>query len=200
MRLSLVKTLSKLKWVCVVAVISLIVLAGMVSWVNSRNEKVSQHMGDMMYDALMNEISDDEMIKILNDVAKIGGSSYQYLAKFKLASMYGEDKAEEAQSIYADLAADKRLTPELRELAEYLEVIALLKGDNLDLLKDKVQQFLSKRSEVYTSSIKEAIAVSMLKNNDISGAIGVIKEIVVSADSEPIIYKNAMDLLQIYEN
>ncbi|AAZ68285.1 hypothetical protein [Ehrlichia canis] len=200
MRLSLVKTLSKLKWVCVVAVMSLIVFAGMVSWVNSRNEKVSQHMGDMMYDALMNEISDDEMIKILNDVAKIDESSYQYLAKFKLASMYGEDKTEEAQSIYADLAADKRLTPELRELAEYLEVITLLKGNNLDLLKNKVQQFLSKRSEVYTSSIKEAIAVSMLKNNDISGAVGVIKEIVVSADSEPIVYKNAMDLLQIYEN
>ncbi|CEI84814.1 hypothetical protein DRF75_01250 [Ehrlichia minasensis] len=200
MRLNLVKTLSKLKWVCVVAVVSLIVFAGMVSWINNHHEKISQHMGDMMYDALMNEISDDEMIKILNDVAKSDESSYQYLAKFKLASMYGEDKTQEAQSIYADLAADKRLTPELRELAEYLEVIALLKGNNLDLLKNKIQQFLSKKSEVYTSSIKEAIAVSMLRNNDISGAIGVIKEIVVSADSEPIVYKNAMDLLQIYEN
>ncbi|ABD45272.1 conserved hypothetical protein [Ehrlichia chaffeensis str. Arkansas] len=189
-----------MKWICGIIVVLLVVFAGMVSWVNNRHEKLSQRMGDMMYDALMGEVSEHEMIKILNDVAKVDGSNYQYLAKFKLAGMYGENEVAKAQSIYADLAADKRLMPELRELAEYLEIIALLKGEDLDLLKSKVQKFLSTKSEVYKSSIKEAIAVYMLKNNNIDGAIEVIKEIVGNADSELMVYKHAMDLLQIYEN
>ncbi|AHX04664.1 hypothetical protein [Ehrlichia japonica] len=200
MELNIVKVIPKLKWMCCAVVVFLIVFAGMVSWVDNRHDKISQHMGDMMYDALIGEISNDEMMKILNDVAKVDGSSYQYLAKFKLAGMYGEDQVEKAQLIYADLAADKKLIPELRELAEYLEIITLLKGENLDLLKSKIQKFVSNKSEVYKSSIKEAIAVSMLKNGDIDGAIGVIKEIVGDVNSESMVYKHAMDLLQIYEN
>ncbi|AHX03902.1 hypothetical protein ECHHL_0757 [Ehrlichia chaffeensis str. Heartland] len=200
MGLNIVKVVPNMKWICGIIVVLLVVFAGMVSWVNNRHEKLSQRMGDMMYDALMGEVSEHEMIKILNDVAKVDGSNYQYLAKFKLAGMYGENEVAKAQSIYADLAADKRLMPELRELAEYLEIIALLKGEDLDLLKSKVQKFLSTKSEVYKSSIKEAIAVYMLKNNNIDGAIEVIKEIVGNADSELMVYKHAMDLLQIYEN
>ena len=193
-------TIAKLKYVSIVVLVLLLVFAGTFSWLNNRNQKKSEQVGDMMYVALMGEVSNDEMIKVLSDVAKINGCSYQYLAKFKLASIYSEDQVDKAESIYADLAADKNLIPELRELAEYLQIVMLLKGDNVDLLRKKVQQLLSERSDVYKSSIKELIAVSMIKDNDINNAIAIIKEIVSTSDSEAIVYKNAMDLLQIYEN
>ena len=200
MGLNITSTIAKLKWVSIVVLVLLLVFAGTFSWLSNRHEEKSQQVGDMMYDALINEISNDEMIKILNDVANIKGCSYQYLAKFKLASLYSEDQMDKAQAIYADLAADKNLIPELRELAEYLQVVMLLKSDNMSLLKDKIQELLSGKSDVYKSSIKELIAVSMIKDNDINNAIGIIKEIVSSSDSEPTVYKNAIDLLQIYEN
>ncbi|MGN7619060.1 MAG: hypothetical protein ACTJLM_04140 [Ehrlichia sp.] len=200
MWLNIIGTITRFKWAAVVILVLLLMCAGTFSWLNNRSEKKSHQVGDMMYDALINEVSSDEMIRILNDVASIGGCNYQYLAKFKLASLYSEDQVDKAQSVYADLAADKSLVPELRELAEYLQVVMLLKGDDLDLLKNKVQQLLSEKSNVYKSSIRELIAASMIKNGDINDAVGMIKEIVSSFDTDPVVYKNSMDLLQIYEN
>ncbi|WDM85609.1 hypothetical protein K6025_02010 [Ehrlichia sp. JZT12] len=200
MELNITSTVAKLKWVSVITLALLLVFAGAFSWLSKRHDEKSQQVSDMIYDALINEVSDDSVVKILNDVANIKGCNYQYLAKFKLASIYSQDQVDKAQAIYADLASDKNLIPELRELAEYLQVVMLLKGDDMNLLESKIQELLSRRLDVYKSSIKELIAVSMIKNGDINSAIGIIKEIVSASDSEPTVYKNAIDLLQIYEN
>ena len=147
MRLNIVGTIVKLKRIGLLMLVLLVVSAGVLSWVNLQNQKTSQSVGDMMYNILMNDVSNDEMIKVLNDVIKIKKSSYRYFAKFKLASIYSEDKVEEARIIYAELADDEKLIPELREFARYLEVITLLKINNADLLKDRIQQLLSQKSE-----------------------------------------------------
>ncbi|GAT78131.1 putative integral membrane protein [Ehrlichia ruminantium] len=148
----------------------------------------------------MNDVGNDEMVKVLNDIIKGEKSNYQYLAKFKLASIYSEDKVEEARVIYAELANDEKLIPELREFARYLEIITLLKIDDAGLLKDRIQKLLSQKSNVYKSSDKEIVAISMIKGNDVEKAVGVIKEIIGASDSDAMVYKNAIDLLQIYDN
>ncbi|QLK57664.1 hypothetical protein IMW64_01350 [Ehrlichia ruminantium] len=200
MKLNIVETIVKLKWVGLLVLLLLVISAGVLSWINSQNQKISQRVGDMMYNILMNDVGNDEMVKILNDIIKGEKSNYQYLAKFKLANIYSEDKVEEARVIYAELANDEKLMPELREFARYLEIITLLKMDDSGLLKDRIQKLLSQKSNVYKSSDKEIVAISMIKDNDVEKAVGVIKEIIGASDSDAMVYKNAIDLLQIYDN
>ncbi|GAT76060.1 putative integral membrane protein [Ehrlichia ruminantium] len=200
MKLNIVETIVKLKWVGLLVLLLLVISAGVLSWINSQNQKTSQRVGDMMYNILMNDVENDEMVKILNNIIKGEKSNYQYLAKFKLASIYSEDKVEEARVIYAELANDEKLMPELREFARYLEIITLLKMDDSGLLKDRIQKLLSQKSNVYKSSDKEIVAISMIKDNDVEKAVGVIKEIIGASDSDAMVYKNAIDLLQIYDN
>ncbi|WP_236715340.1 hypothetical protein [Ehrlichia ruminantium] len=200
MKLNIVETIVKLKWVGLLVLLLLVISAGVLSWINSQNQKTSQRVGDMMYSILMNDVGNDEMVKVLNDIIKGEKSNYQYLAKFKLASIYSEDKVEEARVIYAELANDEKLIPELREFARYLEIITLLKIDDAGLLKDRIQKLLSQKSNVYKSSDKEIVAISMIKGNDVEKAVGVIKEIIGASDSDAMVYKNAIDLLQIYDN
>ncbi|WP_243502933.1 hypothetical protein [Ehrlichia ruminantium] len=200
MKLNIVETIVKLKWVGLLVLLLLVISAGVLSWINSQNQKTSQRVGDMMYNILMNDVGNDEMVKILNDIIKGEKSNYQYLAKFKLASIYSEDKVEEARVMYAELANDEKLMPELREFARYLEIITLLKMDDAGLLKDRIQKLLSQKSNVYKSSDKEIVAISMIKDNDVEKAVGVIKEIIGASDSDAMVYKNAIDLLQIYDN
>ncbi|WP_231089477.1 hypothetical protein [Ehrlichia ruminantium] len=200
MKLNIVETIVKLKWVGLLVLLLLVISAGVLSWINLQNQKTSQRVGDMMYNILMNDVGNDEMVKILNDIIKGEKSNYQYLAKFKLASIYSEDKVEEARVIYAELANDEKLMPELREFARYLEIITLLKMDDAGLLKDRIQKLLSQKSNVYKSSDKEIVAISMIKDNDVEKAVGVIKEIIGASDSDAMVYKNAIDLLQIYDN
>ncbi|WP_231837237.1 hypothetical protein [Ehrlichia ruminantium] len=200
MKLNIVETIVKLKWVGLLVLLLLVISAGVLSWINLQNQKTSQRVGDMMYNILMNDVGNDEMVKILNDIIKGEKSNYQYLAKFKLASIYSEDKVEEARVIYAELANDEKLMPELREFARYLEIITLLKMDDSGLLKDRIQKLLSQKSNVYKSSDKEIVAISMIKDNDVEKAVGVIKEIIGASDSDAMVYKNAIDLLQIYDN
>ncbi|CAI27696.1 Hypothetical protein ERGA_CDS_02440 [Ehrlichia ruminantium str. Gardel] len=200
MKLNIVETIVKLKWVGLLVLLLLVISAGVLSWINSQNQKTSQRVGDVMYNILMNDVGNDEMVKILNDIIKGEKSNYQYLAKFKLASIYSEDKVEEARMMYAELANDEKLMPELREFARYLEIITLLKMDDAGLLKDRIQKLLSQKSNVYKSSDKEIVAISMIKDNDVEKAVGVIKEIIGASDSDAMVYKNAIDLLQIYDN
>ncbi|QGR02326.1 hypothetical protein EDL79_01350 [Ehrlichia ruminantium] len=200
MKLNIVGTIVKLKWIGLFMLVLLVTSAGIFSWVNFQNQKVSQSVGDIMYNILMNDVNKDEMIKVLSDVIKNDKSNYQYFAKFKLASIYTEDKIEEAQVIYAELADNEKLIPELRELARYLEIITLLKTNNTDLLKDRIQKLLSQKSNVYKSSNKEIAAISMIKDNNLDNAVSIIKEIISTPDSDAMVYKNAIDLLQIYDN
>ncbi|KJV69647.1 hypothetical protein [Candidatus Neoehrlichia procyonis] len=196
--MNIVDAIIKVKWLILGSVVLLLTGAGALSWWSNVKDKRSIEAGNIMYKALMSNVDQAKMISMLQSVIDGDFGNYKYLAKLRLASTYGIQDIEKAQEIYASLVNDEKVVPELKELAGYLEVISLLKGSNVDLLKEKVGKLIVQNRKVYQSSVKEVAAITRIKDDDIKGAMEIMQEIVSDVNSDSMISKNAKDLMRIY--
>ncbi|UTO55209.1 hypothetical protein LUA82_03375 [Neoehrlichia mikurensis] len=198
MRVDIVDTVVKFKWVVLGTIVLILIGAGILSWWNDMQDKKSIEAGNIMYKTLMSNVDQDKMVNMLQSIIDGDYGNYEYLAKLKLASIYSKQDVNKAQEIYKDLANNKKLVPEFRELVKYLEVVLLLKSGNSHLLREKIAQLITQDHKIYQSSVKEIAAIEKINSGDVNGAMEIMQEIISDVNSDSIISKNIKDLMRIY--
>lgn len=187
--------------VAVIAVVFLSVAAsGVAFWFDNHNKQALVLSGDSIYSALQH--GDSPIIPGLKKVIEESKGVAVNLAEFRLAMQYVKDKdLAAARKLYFSLAEDKRLSRELRELAEYFgAIVALSEGDLGEDIEQRLIRLATSKGAVYKSSAKEALIFMKLKKDDISGAVLIMKEVLGDPMANSEIKRNVESLIRVYGN
>ena len=188
----------RFRWLIVVTVFVALGASGMVFFLDSNKEKRLISEGDEIYAAMqhVDERLIQKLEKVSSDAKGIAGNA----AKFKLAAQYAKNKnVSVAKELYSEIAHDKNLPRELRELAEYLGIVLLLgEGDFGEELEERLVRLASSRVSVYRSSAKEALVMMKLRKDDIDSAVLIMKEIIGDPKTNEVVRKNIEGLYRAY--
>lgn len=187
--------------IAVVAVVFLSLAAsGAAFWFDNRKERALVLGGDSIYSALQH--GDAPIVPGLKKVIEEHGGIAARLAEFKLAMQYVQEKDfAAAKRLYFSLAEDEKLSRELRELAEYYgAVISIGEGDLGEDIERRLARLATSKGAVYKSSAKEALIFMKLKQDDIIGAVSVMKEILGDPIANAEIRRNVESVFRVYGN
>ncbi|MGL9681624.1 MAG: hypothetical protein ACR5K2_01235 [Wolbachia sp.] len=178
------------KYISLLTLIPVLICIILYSSRNVDNAKQSTIAGNKFYEVLFSK-KDSELLEGID-------SSWKHLADFESAfSRISNSTSIDAASIYSDIADNEDVPDVLRELAQYLEVMNLLYS-SYKINEDKINNLAA--NAVYPYSSQEAIAIIKIHNNDIKGAIEILRLLSSDRKCPTIIRANAQELLRIYEN
>ncbi|MDM8335118.1 DNA polymerase III subunit delta [Wolbachia pipientis] len=176
------------KYIFLIALAPVLIGIILYSLRNINNVKQSTIAGNKFYTVLFSK-KDNKLLEEID-------LNWKYLAHFESAFNHiSNSTLTDTISIYSNMVNNKDVPNVLRELAQYLEVMNLLnQGGKIN--EDKINNLES--STVYPYSSQEAIAIVKIHNNDIKGALEILRSLLNDRKCPILIKANAQELLQIY--
>ncbi|MGL9762022.1 MAG: hypothetical protein ACR5LB_07625 [Wolbachia sp.] len=176
------------KYIFLLVLVPVLIGITLYSLRNIDNAKQSTIAGNKFYEVLFSK-KDSELLEGID-------SNWKHLADFESAfSRISNSTSIDAASIYSDIADNEDVPDVLRELAQYLEVMNLFYSSD-KINEDKINNLAA--NAVYPYSSQEAIAIIKIHNNDIKGAIEILRSLLNDRKCPTLIKANAQELLRIY--